>query len=249
MKSPSSSPTERAANEVLHGQGIRERAESVWGWETPSGQLRAERRARFLIEHAEITAASYCLEVGCGTGVFTARLARTGARLDAVDVSPDLLEKARLRPGCEHVSFMLGNAESGENLRGPYDAVVGVSVLHHLDCSMALPCLLKVLKPGGRFVFSEPNLRNPQIWLERNVKWLKPLLGVSPDEGAFVRGEITATLEQHGLARVSATPFDWLHPWSPRPLIPAINSLGLILERMPVIREFSGSLLIVARKP
>lgn len=114
---------------------------------------------------------------------------------------------------------------------------------------MALPCLLKVLKPGGRFVFSEPNLRNPQIWLERNVKWLKPLLGVSPDEGAFVRGEITATLEQHGLARVSATPFDWLHPWSPRPLIPAINSLGLILERMPVIREFSGSLLIVARKP
>ena len=249
MKPPSSSAAERAAQEVSHGRRILDRAESVWGWETGAGRLRAERRAQFLIGYGELAADSYCLEVGCGTGVFTSRLAGTGARVDALDVSPDLLDKAQRRPGCEKVSFILGNAETGENLRGAYDAVVGISVLHHLDCSLALPRLMAVLKPGGRFVFTEPNLRNPQIWLERNVPWLKPLLGVSPDETAFVRNEIAAVLERHGFVGVSVTPFDWLHPWTPRPLIPAVKALGSIFERTPLIREFSGSLLIVARKP
>lgn len=249
MKRPSSSAADRHAQEVLHGRRIHERAESLWGWETASGRLRAERRARFLIEHGAITAASYCLEVGCGTGVFTEKLARTGARIHAIDISPDLHEKARRRPGCERVSFMVGNAETGEHITGPYDAVVGVSVLHHLDCTLALPRLIGALKPGGRFVFTEPNWRNPQIWLERNVSWLKPLLAVSPHELAFVREELAALLERHGLAGVSVTPFDWLHPWTPAPLIPAITILGSLLERTPVIREISGSLLVVARKP
>ena len=27
-----------------------------------------------------------------------------------------------------------------------------------------------LLRPGGRFAFSEPNLANPQVWAERNVE-------------------------------------------------------------------------------
>lgn len=249
MRHQTSYATERAAREVEHGRLICERAERLWGWETPAGQIRADRRAQLLIYYAEIKSGTYCLEVGCGTGVFTAKLARTGARIDAIDISPEFLEKARTRPGCEKVSFFLGNLEAGQNLRGPYDAVVGISVLHHLDLCLALPHLVRVLKDGGKFVFSEPNLRNPQVWLERNIFRLKELLGVSPDETAFIRSELAATLKHFGLTMVSVTPFDWLHPWTPRPLIPLVEAIGSLLERTPLNREISGSLLIMARKP
>ncbi len=249
MRGPSSSAAERAAHEVQHGRQILDQAECIWGWDTPAGRLRAERRAQLLIRHAELQGGRSCLEVGCGTGLFTAMLARSGAQVEAVDISPDLLGKARQREGCERVTFRLGNAETGENLEGPYDAIVGVSVLHHLDCSRTLPSLVGHLRPGGRFVFTEPNRRNPQIWLERNVSWLKPLLGVSPDETAFLSQEMRNILELHGLTAVQVTPFDWLHPWTPPFLIPAVKALGSLLEATPGLREFSGSLLIVAKKP
>ncbi len=249
MCGKTSSAAERRDREVAHGLRIRECAERIWGWESSAGQVRADRRALFLIEYGEITAETWVLEVGCGTGLFTSKLARTGGRIDAIDISPDLLEKARQHRGCEDVSFILGNVETGENLRGPYDAVVGISVLHHLDPSLALPQLVRVLKAGGRFVFTEPNLRNPQVWLERNVAWLRRVRGVSPDETAFVRTDLAATLDKVGLKGVSVTPFDWLHPWTPKPLIRAVKTVGSVLERTPLVREISGSLLIVARKP
>jgi 2-polyprenyl-3-methyl-5-hydroxy-6-metoxy-1,4-benzoquinol methylase len=244
-----SAAAERAAHEIAHGREIASRAEYYWGREIAAGQLCAERRAQFIIAHGGITANTHLLEIGCGTGVFTEKLAQTGARIDAVDISPDLLDMARDRSNCDHIEFILGNIETGENIQGQYDAVVGVSVLHHLDLSLALPHLIRVLKPGGRFVFTEPNLCNPQIWLERNVAWLKPLLGVSPDETAFVRTKLTALLERYGLSAVSVTPFDWLHPWTPKPLIRAVQALGHLLENTPGIREISGSLQIAARKP
>ena len=239
---------ERAAREVAHWRRVAERAELYWGWGTPAGQRRAARRVRFLLERAAITPSSHCLEVGCGTGLFTKALAATGARIDALDLSSDLLARARRRVDCPNVAFVLGNAETGEGLRGPYDAVVGISVLHHLDLSGALPALIRVLRPGGRFAFSEPNMRNPQVWLQKRVGWLKRLAGDSPDETAFYRGELAALLERHGLSRVEVVAFDWLHPSTPRPLIPLMEGLGRALERVPGLRQFAGSLAISAVK-
>ena len=38
-----------------------------------------------------------CLEIGCGTGLFTSWLAETGARIEAMDLSADLIDIARSR--------------------------------------------------------------------------------------------------------------------------------------------------------
>jgi len=249
VRSMTASAGERAAREIEHGRRICKSAEKYWGWASPAGQLRADRRAQLLTKYGEITKETYCLEVGCGTGLFTSKIARTGAHIDAIDISPDLLAEARGRPGLENVSFIQEDIERAQNLLGPYDAVIGVSVLHHLDLSLAVPNLFRVLKPDGRFVFTEPNLRNPQVWLQKNVVWIKKLLGDSPNETAFVREQVVSILQDHGFAWVSVTPFDWLHPWTPRPMIPLVVVLGSVLEGTPVIREMSGSLLVVARKP
>ena len=82
------------------------------------------------------------LEVGCGTGMFTEMFANRGAEIVAVDISPDLLKKARAR-GLANVKFCEKRFEDCD-LDGSFDAVIGSSTLHHLDvkrpCSRFIVC-------------------------------------------------------------------------------------------------------------
>ena len=50
------------------------------------------------------------LELGCGTGYFTRELARSGADIVAVDVSPELLEIARANCSAPNVRYEIQNA-------------------------------------------------------------------------------------------------------------------------------------------
>ena len=78
---------ERIAAERRQGELIARGAEGAWGWRTPAGIIRADRRGRFLIEAAALGPGVVALELGCGTGEFTARLVASECDLTAVDVS------------------------------------------------------------------------------------------------------------------------------------------------------------------
>jgi SAM-dependent methyltransferase len=189
------------------------------------------------------------LELGCGTGLFTEKFAQTGAELVAIDVSPDLLKIARARNlPAERVCFLEGRFEE-EAIDGHFDAVIGSSVVHHLELKRALPRIYELLKPGGILGFTEPNMLNPLIMVQKNIPWLKEKMGDSPDETAFVRWKFRTTLFEAGFDQVQIQPFDWLHPATPKGLIPLVQSLGFFLEKIPVLREFAGSLYIHACRP
>ncbi|MCX7636007.1 MAG: methyltransferase domain-containing protein, partial [Syntrophales bacterium] len=130
-----------------------------------------------------------------------------------------------------------------------FDAVIGSSVLHHLQVEEAVRRIFSLLKPGGIMVFAEPNMLNPQALVQKNLPPLKTLMGDSRDETAFFPWKIHRLLRETGFDVVEVYPFDWLHPLTPRYLIAVIGALGECCERMPVIRYFSGSLLISGRKP
>lgn len=235
--------------EVEHGRRIAEHAEAVWNWSSPAGRLRAQRRANLLAELAELGPGRTVLELGCGTGLFTELFAATGATVVAIDVSEDLLEQARCRqtwpPG---IRFVAADAERLEFPAESFDAVIGSSVLHHCDLERALAEAFRVLKPGGRLAFAEPNMLNPQIFLQRHVRLLRELAGESPDETAFVRWKLQTALEQSGFEQVCIRPHDFLHPATPKPAIPLVRAAGSLLERLPLLREVAGSLLISARR-
>lgn len=187
------------------------------------------------------------LEVGCGTGLLTAHIAEVAAEVIAIDPSPELLKIAAARvksPGVEFRCSSLASLESN----GAFDAAVGSSVLHHLDLSEGLRALHSLLVPGGRLVFAEPNLLNPQVFLERALRFLPVFQYVSPDETAFVRWRLGDKLRRFGFEEARVRPFDWLHPAIPGVLIPVMSRVGGVLERCPGIRELSGSLLISARR-
>jgi 2-polyprenyl-3-methyl-5-hydroxy-6-metoxy-1,4-benzoquinol methylase len=240
----------RHIHEIAHGRVLAvQETELVWGWGSPAGQHRFARRANAIASEAAIQPGTKILELGCGTGLFTAVFAEKGADVTAVDISPDLLERAERRLGSySNIRLVLGAFEV-TNLDGPFDAIVGSSILHHLDVSESLNRIRELLKPGGYLCFAEPNYLNPQVFLERRLRYLPYFRRyVSPDETAFVRFSLARVLRSHGFADPQITPFDWLHPSTPRLLIRAVERLGAWLEQCPFLREAAGSLLIRARR-
>ena len=78
----------KAEREVAHGKWLAEQqTEKLWGWDTPAGRLRAERRAQLIMEGARLGPGKRALEIGCGTGLFTKMFAASGVTIVAVDIS------------------------------------------------------------------------------------------------------------------------------------------------------------------
>jgi SAM-dependent methyltransferase len=250
VKTDSLKTSMRAKHEFAHGKRLASGdTEAIWGWGTPAGRIRSKRRADLITKGACLRHGTTALEIGCGTGMFTAMFAENGAKLVAVDISPDLLEKARNRGlAKDRVQFIKMRFEDA-NLYGPFDAVIGSSVLHHLDVPRALAKIHKLLRPGGYMAFAEPNILNPQVFCERTFSFLPCFSYVSPDETAFVRWRLRGLLLQTGFDKVEITPFDWLHPATPVSLIGFVRKLGGLLEKIPAICEFAGSLFIKCRRP
>jgi 2-polyprenyl-6-hydroxyphenyl methylase / 3-demethylubiquinone-9 3-methyltransferase len=97
------------------------------------------------------------LDVGCGAGLLAEPLARLGARVTAVDASPELIAVAR-----EHAAAM-GleidyRAGAVEELSGEFDLITCMEVVEHVaDPAAFVTALAKRLAPDGLLVLSTPN--------------------------------------------------------------------------------------------
>ncbi|GGY01517.1 SAM-dependent methyltransferase [Litchfieldella qijiaojingensis] len=94
------------------------------------------------------------LDVGCGTGVLLASLAREmpGIRLAGIDLSNEMLAIARRRVGA-NVELAEASAEALPFGDSEFDALVSTSVFHYIrEPQRALGEMYRVLKPGGRLV-------------------------------------------------------------------------------------------------
>jgi len=239
----------RLAREIEHHRRIAERAEFVWNWEGPSGRRRAHRRAELFVNRGGLAPGHRALELGCGTGVFLEMTARSGATIHGLDLSDELLAKARARlSGLANVTLDQGNAEQMPYPDAEFDTVYGSSVLHHLDLEAALREIHRVLRPGGHMVFAEPNILNPQVAVMFHLGLTKEYFGVSPDEMAFSRFRARSAMRRTGFSDIRVAPVDFLHPATPGAWLDAVARIGSLLERVPLVREIAGSLLLEARR-
>jgi ubiquinone/menaquinone biosynthesis C-methylase UbiE len=97
------------------------------------------------------------LEIGAGTGFFTLNLKLAGVLHEAhvTDLSPGMVEAAKRN--ADALGFAVeGKVADAEKLPyddNEFDLVVGHAVIHHIpDVELAFREMLRVLKPGGRFV-------------------------------------------------------------------------------------------------
>ena len=91
----------------------------------------------------------YILDLGCGDGQLSLRLAATGAHVLGVDASPEMIAAARERG----IEAEQAHAENLPFHDATFDAVFSNAVLHWVrDQDAMLAQVHRVLKPGGRFV-------------------------------------------------------------------------------------------------
>jgi SAM-dependent methyltransferase len=104
---------------------------------------------RFLLGLAESRPARV-LELGCGPGKITRELAPHVERIDAIDISRPMIEKARAEAGGDHSSirWILGRAEEVP-LDGPYALSVAGASLHWMDWDVVLPRVARQLSPDA----------------------------------------------------------------------------------------------------
>ena len=99
------------------------------------------------------------LEIGSGTGFFLLNLLQAGlaSRGSVTDISPGMVAVALRNAeslGLD-VDGRVADAETIPYEDASFDVVVGHAVLHHIpDVERALREVLRVLRPGGRFVFA-----------------------------------------------------------------------------------------------
>ena len=110
-----------------------------------------------LVRYARVMADQGVLDVACGTGVVAVTAARLGARVTGLDLTPELLERARENAALAKVSidFHEGDVEKLPFDDSEFDVVL--SQYGHMFAprpDVAIAEMLRVLRPGGTIAFS-----------------------------------------------------------------------------------------------
>ncbi|GHA77697.1 class I SAM-dependent methyltransferase [Streptomyces termitum] len=122
------------------------------GNEMPEASLRAW--VELIASYVQRTSPSI-VEIGSGTGVFSAAMARwiEGSEVMAVDASEVMLAEARRHHPHPAVRYLSGEAEAVPAAAGTFDLALMSRVIHHIpDRARAARELVRVLRIGGRVV-------------------------------------------------------------------------------------------------
>lgn len=110
-----------------------------------------------LVQFAGVTAGTRVLDVGCGTGVVAITAARLGAEVKAIDLTPELLERARENAAVAEVKVEWSEGDAEELPFEDEEFDVVLSQFAHIFAprpEVALKEMLRVLRPGGTIAFS-----------------------------------------------------------------------------------------------
>jgi ubiquinone/menaquinone biosynthesis C-methylase UbiE len=103
----------------------------------------------FVVATAGLGARSTVLEVGCGTGQLTERLACFVFSLTAIDIGPSMIAAARHRLGGSAVSFRVTAFEDFPAAEASFDLIVAGAAFHWVDPDVKFPKTAELLRPGG----------------------------------------------------------------------------------------------------
>ncbi len=136
---------------------FKQKQRESWSAFTPTATFTTPVAAH-LVRFAGMVPGERVLDVGTGTGVVAVTAARLGAKVSAVDLTPDLLIEARENgriAGCTSIEWQEGDAERLPYPDGSFDVVV--SQFGHMFAprpEITVAEIRRVLKPGGRFAFA-----------------------------------------------------------------------------------------------
>jgi trans-aconitate methyltransferase len=175
------------------------------------------------------------LDLGCGTGDLSYEISKSGATVVGMDLSPEMIEKAREK--YENIQFVIENGESFRT-NEKYDAVFSNAALHWMkNAEKVVESVALALRPKGRFVAEFGGKGN----VETIVKTIEAVLLQNYGINATERnpwyfpsiGEYSSLLEKFGFRVLYASHFD-----RPTPLVDKEQGLNHWLD------SFSGDFFV-----
>jgi SAM-dependent methyltransferase len=183
-----------------------------------------------LVKYARVHSAQTVLDVACGTGVVAITCARRGARVTGLDLTPELIERARENAQIANVTveWHEGDAEQLPFADATFDVVL--SQFGHIFAprpDVAIGQMLRVLKRGGTIAFASwppehsvgrsmvlvarylppplPGVLPPWLWGDPNI--VRERLGDAVTDIVFDRGTmlVPALSPQHARATMERT--------------------------------------------
>ena len=196
---------------------------------------------------------SVMLDYGCGIGQLLSKVINYGPKkLVGIDISEISIQKANtsLSTQLANLDLKVGNCEKTEFDDQTFDVVYGAGILHHLNFSLCLTEIDRILKPKGRMIFIEPLGTNPIINLYRRITPGSR----SEDEHPLVKQDFDLikkkfskiNIKYYGFFTLVFFPFYF----SPKNsfIFKFINKLDQILFKINIFKNFAWSVLIVAEK-
>jgi 2-polyprenyl-6-hydroxyphenyl methylase / 3-demethylubiquinone-9 3-methyltransferase len=185
-------------------------------WWDPRGEMKALHAINPLrldyVDHRVALDGKRVLDVGCGGGLFAEGMARRGARVLGIDLSPAALEAARAHARGEGVAVdyaQIGAEALAATEARTYDVVTCLELLEHVpDPAALIAACARLARPGGQVIFSTLN-RNAKAYLLAVVA-AEYVLGLVPrgthDYARFIKpSELDLWARAHGLTLIELT--------------------------------------------
>ncbi len=183
-----------------------ERSRAAWDARAERWDLRAESNALAADRAVDLDriwsalglrSGARLLDAGCGSGQFAIAFAERGARVTAVDLSPEMVARARERAASRgvEIDWQVSDVSNLDAPDASRDAILARMVLPFVpDVPAALGSLRRVLKPGGRLLASVPGALSPIY----ESSWMRHRDGGDPGNNYLLPWELESLLAHAG---------------------------------------------------
>lgn len=153
--------------------------------------------ARKLKSMSDLPPEKVVLEIGCGQGVGTRLIQKhfKPKSINAIDLDPQMIRRAKRRVKAPHIVFEVGDASNLRFDDASFDAIVDFGIIHHIpnwqDC---LKELHRLLKPDGQLILEDLSIDT----FETRIGKILRLFLAHPYEDMFKRKDFYKELDRLG---------------------------------------------------
>src|SRR5215470_3846713 len=193
------------------------------------------------------------IDLGCGSGTFTALLARAGFDCVGLDISAKLVAVGRRKH--PQIEFVAGDIERLPFPAASFDGALLSGVVHHFpDPSPCAAETFRLLRPRGRFLAFDPNRMNPFMWLYRDRS--SPFyssVGVTENERPILAWRVADIFRGEGFRvqtdYLAGLSYRYVASRRTRMLLPVYNFIDNVVFNLAVMRPLRPFVLTSGKKP
>jgi SAM-dependent methyltransferase len=207
-----------------------------------------ERKIQLNIKYLPQKEFPYGLDAGCGQGWYLKEMLLHSYKMKAIDYSEKQVEYAKNY--CNYNKIYTASITELPFKNNEFDFIYTINVLHHLESKesqkKALDEFYRVLRPGGRLIIHEINVRNPLFRFY--MSYIFPLIN-SIDEGIEIWVE--PYKDQYLFEKfriINIEYFTFLPDFIPKFLMELLKGIEKKLENSSLFKKYSAHYCMILEK-